>query len=167
MARQESSREDLLREATALVERVELRIMASAIAATPQADQVVAGFRANGAASFFFGDDPVYQYNSVGQLRRAYCDDILFKAARRRLSSMRRERRQNEVQLVSHQLTDAEQIAFVEFMQRRLGALATALESGRFEITGQVPAEADIVNRVRQWLGRHDGLPIALSPRAG
>jgi hypothetical protein len=167
MAREESSREDLLREATALVERVQLRIMASADAAQDQADQIVVGFRPNGAASFFFGEDPVYQFNPAGELRRAYCDGILIKAIRRRLDSLRRERQPHEVRLLSVQLTDAEQISFTREMQRRLAALAKAIESSCFEITGQVPAEADIVNRVRQWLARHDGLPIAVSPRAG
>jgi hypothetical protein len=165
MAREESSREDLLREATALVERVELRMIASAAAASAQANQVVVGFRVNGAASFFFGEDPVYQFNSAGELRRGHCDGFLFKAARHRLVSLRRERQQSEVHLHSHQLTDAETISFAKEMQRRLEFLARALESGRYEIIGQVPSGADIVSRVRQWLVRHDRISIAASPR--
>ena len=92
MARDESSREDLLREATALVERIELRITAPISAAHDRDDHVVVGFRANGAASFFFGDDPVYQFNSAGQLRRAYCGGLLFKATHGRLVSLQRVR---------------------------------------------------------------------------
>ena len=44
-------------EATALVERVELKL--------PDADdRVVVGFRRNGCASVFFGPDPVYQFTT-------------------------------------------------------------------------------------------------------
>ena len=75
------NREDLLREATALVERIEL---------VPHRDRqfdasepIVVGFRADGALSIFFGDDPVYQFNAAGELRRAYCDGLLFKAVQR------------------------------------------------------------------------------------
>src|SRR5688572_18570527 len=65
MARQEQDREDILREATALVERVELLI--------PEfPEPIVAGFRRDGSASFFFGADPVLQFNAQGKLRRAF-----------------------------------------------------------------------------------------------
>ena len=47
MARQESNREDLLREATALVERVELHVPAFE-------EPIVVGFRRDGCASFLF-----------------------------------------------------------------------------------------------------------------
>ena len=57
MAREEHARENLIAEATALVERVELLL-----AGLPE--PVVAGFRPDGSASLFFADDPVYQFNS-------------------------------------------------------------------------------------------------------
>ena len=69
MARDESDREDLLREATALVERIEL-----APADAADDEHIVAGFRRDGALSIYFGADPVYHFNSAGELRRAYCD---------------------------------------------------------------------------------------------
>ena len=90
MARDQSSREDLLREATALVERIELRIAGPMSVKHDRDDHVVVGFRANGSASFFFGEDPVYQFNSAGQLRRAYCGGLLIKAAHGRLVSLQR-----------------------------------------------------------------------------
>jgi hypothetical protein len=167
MAREESSREDLLREATALVERIELRITSPMAAPRDREDHVVAGFRANGAASFFFGDDPVYQFNSVGQLRRGYCGGLLFKAAHGRLVSLQRVRLESETQLLSHQLTDSEQLSFTGEMQTRLRELAGALQNSCFEVIGQVPAEADVLERVRSGLATHDGLPVAATPGAG
>ena len=166
MARDQSSREELLREATALVERIELQITGAQNASRDPNEHVVVGFRANGSASFFFGDDPVYQFNAAGQLRRAYCDGLLFKAAQGRLVSLQRVRRQNEVQLLSRQLSDVEQAAFAGEMQTRLRELADALQNGGFEVIGQVPADANVLNRVRNWLATHDGMPVAASPRA-
>jgi hypothetical protein len=167
MAREESDREDLLREATALVERIELR-PANGTAAAGHADaaeSIVIGFRANGAISFFFGADPVYQFNAAGELRRAYCDGLLFKAVRGRLVSLERVRTQNEVQLLKRELSDDDQTAFVARMRQRLVLLNQELNSGSLEIVGQVPQHSDILGRVRSWLAEHDATAIADSPR--
>jgi hypothetical protein len=166
MARDESSREDLLREATALVERIELRIIGSDAVPPDSVDHIVVGFRANGSASFFFGEDPVYQFNSAGELRRAYIGGLLFKAARGRLVSIERNRQPKEVQLLSRHLIDNEQIEFADKMRGRLRGLADSLQKGRFAVIGQVPAGADLLNRVRNWLAAHDGMPIAATPGA-
>lgn len=166
MARDESNREDLLREATALVERIELRLTDPASAGLVPDDNIVVGFRSNGSASFFFGDDRVYQFNSAGQLRRAYCNGLLFKAIRGRLVSLQRMRQQNEVQLLSGQLTEAEQVEFTNQMRASLGGLTAALNVGRVEEVGQIPAGKPVLQRVRSWLARHDGTSIATTPRA-
>src|SRR5687767_14012240 len=116
MAREESNREDLFREATALVERIELvPKLAKSTASTITAgdEPIVAGFRTDGALSSFFCADPVYQFNAAGELRRAYCDGLLFKAVNGRLVSLRRERNEQEVQLARHELSDIEQEEFV------------------------------------------------------
>jgi hypothetical protein len=166
MAREESSREDLLREATALVERVELRVTGSETTPRDGHERVVIGFRANGSTSFFFGEDPVYQFNSAGELRRAYCGGLLFKAAHGRLISLQRIRQQNEVQLLSRQLTDDEQKAFAAEMGSRLRDLTNALQNDSYDVIGQMPTETDVVNRVRNWLARYDVMLVAATPRA-
>ena len=166
MARDESSREDLLGEATALVERIELRLTDPTSTAHVPRDNIVVGFRSNGSASFFFGDDPVYQFNSAGQLRRAYCNGLLFKATHGRLVSLQRVRQQNEVQLLSRQLTDAEQVEFTNRMRASLGALSEALNNDHLEAVGQIPAGKPVLERVRNWLAKHDGTSIATTPRA-
>src|SRR3954468_24098136 len=101
MSRRESDREDLLREATALVERAELNVAGLE-------ESIVIGFRRDGAASFYFGADPVYQFNAVGQLRRGFVAGRLIKAERGRLVALSRERTENEVALVRHELSTAE-----------------------------------------------------------
>ncbi len=123
MAREEQARENLIAEATALVERVELLLAGVA-------EPVVAGFRTDGSASLFFADDPVYQFNSQGKLRRAFVGGLLYKANAGRLVEMTRSRAAGQVQLVSRELSAD---ALAEFLAalRALNDLAGSLESGR------------------------------------
>src|SRR3954447_14030342 len=101
MARHESDREDLLREATALVERVELKVAGFE-------EPIVVGFRRNGSASFYFGAESVYQFNTARELRRAYIDGVLYKAEQGRLVSLTRERGENAVSMFRVELDDNE-----------------------------------------------------------
>jgi hypothetical protein len=162
MALQESDREDLLREATALVERIEFGASDNAAA-----EPVVAGFRSDGALSIFFGQDPVFQFNAAGKLRRAYAGGLLLKAERGKLVSLRRVRQSNQVQLVSHHLSEDEQLVFVADMHYRLREFLTRLNTGRLTPTGQVPADSDVLGRVKNWLAEHELIAIAQSPRVG
>jgi hypothetical protein len=161
MARQETDKEDLLREATALVERVEL-----ATVSHPHGSHITAGFRLDGAASIFVGADPVYQFNAAGELRRAYCQDLLYKAMHGRLIHLRRVRTQDEVQLLRHELTEAEQNTFMTKMKDALADLAAALTRGECKIIGQVPKDADIIGRLQEWLTRQRFIKIAATPHA-
>jgi hypothetical protein len=163
MARDESSREDLLREATALVERIEIAIAA----ADPLPGRnVVAGFRKNGALSVFFDEDPVYQFNAAGELRRAYSDGRLLKATNGQLVALDRIRTSAETQLVRVPLDHEEQSAFLARMTGLLRQLSKILESTGLEIVGQVPAGADVLGRLRSWLTSHDQLSVAQLPNA-
>jgi hypothetical protein len=163
MAREESEREDLLREATALVERIALAPRSASGSATAH---VVAGFRRDGGLSIFFGDDPVYQFNAAGEVRRAYCDGKLVKAVGGRLANLSRVRTGGEVQLVRHDLSDAEESAFIQQMTLRICELTANLNDGQFEIVGQVPAGAEVLDRLRSWLNVHQDWPIASRPNA-
>jgi hypothetical protein len=145
MARSESDREDLLREATALVQRAEFKLPGS-----PESN--VVGFRRDGAASCFFGAGEVYQFNAAGELRRAYVANRLIKAERGRLVALTRERSASEVALVRAELSDAEQAALLSTAQQRLDGLQAALLAGEFELLGQVPAAADVLDQIRRWL---------------
>jgi hypothetical protein len=158
MARRESDREDLLREATALVERAELTIEG-------HDEPIVVGFRRDGATSFFFGADPVYQFNSAGELRRAYVDGLLYKAERGRLVALRRERSAAEVALVRSELSDEESATLMSAMRQRLTFLQAALTAGSFALAGQVPADADTRARISRWLDSlHAQIRIAAAP---
>lgn len=145
MSRQESDREDLLREATALVERVELRL-------ADQPDSIVAGFRRDGSASFFFGQSPVYQFNSRRELRRAYVGGLLYKVDSGKLVEMRRERTATAVELRSRSLSSEEATQFLLVTEKWLSTLRDALTAGNAEVLGQVPSDKDVAARVIAWL---------------
>ena len=59
MAKEQSDREDIMREATALTRRVSLEV-----SGFPEI--IIIGFRSNRAMSLFVDQDPVYQFNSFG-----------------------------------------------------------------------------------------------------
>jgi len=169
MARDESSREDLLREATALVERIELIPHAADPSAATYpliGEHIVAGFRRNGALSIFFGEDPVYQFNPAGELRRAYCNGQLLKAYRGRLIALQRVRTENEVQLVRHELSPEEEAAFTSQMEQHLRDLSGFINAKLIEVVGRVPAEVDVLGRLKQCLAKHDKRRIAARPNA-
>jgi hypothetical protein len=161
MARHESDREDLLREATALVERIELAPIDRA-----DAQHIVVGFRRDGALSLFFGADPVYQFNAAGELRRAFHDNQLFKAARGRLVALCRSRGESEVQLLRRDLTDDEQALFLSDLTTRLQTFAEQLAAGAFAVVGQVPQNVNVMERVHKWLENHKCFAVARRPNA-
>jgi hypothetical protein len=159
MAREESDREDLLREATALVERIEL-----APAGAEDGEHIVLGFHDAGAMSIYFGGDTAYHFTSRGQLRRAYGEGLLYKAERGNLVALERIRREQEVQLVRRPLPRTEQVKFLATMHERLRKLADQCHQHALVTVGQVPAEADVLRRARDWLEQAQDVTIANSP---
>lgn len=159
MARQESPREDLLAEATALVERAELLLVAAA-------EPIVMGFRTNGAASVYFNQDTAYHFNSAGELRRAYLAGRLIKADRNQLASLDRHRIAGAVQLVRHDLTAEETGELLGDLCRRLDTLRTAISEQHVKLLRQMPEGADVLPRIVAWLERMaEPIRIARNPR--
>jgi hypothetical protein len=161
MARHEEQREDLLAEATALVERAEFQI-------AEEPAPVVIGFRRNGAAGIYFGQDVAYQFNTENQLRRAFIDDRLFKADRGGLASLVRFRTADEVQLVRHDLDPTEASDFLAQMKQRIARLRDEFLFGRAQLLRQFPISGEATARIVNWLRQlPDPIEIARSPRAG
>jgi hypothetical protein len=161
MSRREEQREDLLAEVTALVERAEFEI-------AEESAPVVIGFRRNGAASVYFGQDVAYQFNPANQLRRAFVDNRLFKADRGRLASLMRIRTEDEVQLVRHDLNPGEMDEIIAQMGVRIARLRDEILSGRAKLLRQVPESGDVTARIANWLRQlSDPFEIARSPRVG
>ncbi len=154
--RHESDREDIMREATAMRRRVSLSVNGLP---TP----VVAGFRSNGFFSIYFDQDPVYQFNADGQLRRAYRNGFLFRTQGDTLARLERTRSQTETVLLRTDLTDIELSEFIAEMKRFLCQLLEANGEDRVQILEAVPGEAgllpDVLNAVQ--LAFDNPIPLA------
>ena len=131
MARTESDREDLIREATALKQRVEWDV-------PDEPEPVVTGFKRDGSLSVYFGQDPVYQFNPAGQLRRAYVGDFLYRTQGDTLARLHRERTTDETTLVRHDLAAEALAEFVTVMQARLTHLRESITDRTATILRQV-----------------------------
>src|SRR5256885_17104640 len=118
MARVERDREDLLAEATALVERVELELPG-------WPEHVIVGFRASGCGSVYLGPDEAYQFNTAGELRRGHKKGALYKSGHGRLVPLARHRAGEGVEVVQDEI-DGRQKAdlFRELMEGRRGCAA-------------------------------------------
>ncbi len=127
---------------------------------------IVAGFRRDGAASFYFGSDPVFQFNARAELRRAFVNNQLIKAARGGIVTMDRVRTESAVELHSRELTDLESTELLTLAASRLSRLLAVIHAGTGRIHGQVTSEVDVLARVRTWLERHaTNIHVADSPR--
>ena len=160
MAREVHTRENLLRDATALTPRAQFRCPIDSVVI-----ELFVGFRGS-APSFYFGEDPVYQFNSSGELRRAFVADEIIKAEKGKLIALPRQRTANQVEMVRRELIGQAQQALLDRLQEHLHQVRSALELGTLEILGQVPEEGNILQPLQEWLGSFDEPKIAVSPRA-
>lgn len=160
MAREQEDREDLLAEATGLVERASLRL-------PHENTEIVIGFRRDGSVALYLNPDCVYQFTSTGKLRRAYLVPLLYKAVRGQLVSLRREPAAHEVRMVSRSLAEDALPEFLSRMQAAVAPLYTALERDAYTLVGQMPPDADVPGRLRAWLSVHWPLDsVADTPRS-
>jgi len=147
MARNEDDREDLLREAVALVPRAELHVQGLA-------ELLTAGFRSNGFLSLYFGQDPVFQFDQSGRLRRAFEGGLLYRTAAVTLSRLQRVRSDDTVTLLRHDLNPQELAEFRSRMQHQLAALQTALENGSVFVVRCVPENQDWTSLLLESLAK-------------
>lgn len=153
MARNETDREDLIRDAVALTERAELQC--------PDDEQIITvGFRHQEALSIYFGQDPVYQFDPEGRLRRAFVDGLLFRSHQTTLAQLRRVRTESSTLLLRHDLTDSELQLFCSAMREKLQSLCQSLQESRVSVLRAVPDEIlvlpKLVPALRRILDRPD-----------
>ncbi len=162
MARQESEREDLMREAVALVERVELLCAGFA-------ESITAGFRSAGELSLFFGQDPVYQFDGEFRLRRAYVAGHLYRSQGTTLARLTRERTPEETRLLRYDL-QAEELALFQIQMREiLSRFLMSLQPATTSVLRSVPEGSAVAQRTQavlpQILARTDWLSRPLVRR--
>lgn len=162
MALESHNRENLLRDATAYVSRMQLSFLSSR-----DFDEVFVGFHSTGAVSFYFDQDPVYHFNKSGMLRRAYVDDQLFKAERGQLIALDRQRDDREAALVRHPLSSDKQTTFCQTVTTQLAEFQASLSNGEHQIDGMITdsPEQDIIARVMSYLQQLGDIVVAPSPR--
>ena len=131
MARNESDRDDLLREATALRPRVEWHVPG-------EPDTVMAGLKRDGGLSIYFGSDPVYQFTARGQLRRAFVDGDLFRTQGTTLARLQRVRDDSATTLRRTDLSAQELESFLNDMEHRLAGLLHAHQAEQVIVVGLV-----------------------------
>ena len=125
VARQESDKEDLIRDATALVERAELICDGSPTLVT-------IGFFRDGRCTVYFEQDPFYQFDSEGRVRRAYENGFLYRSQASTLARMDRHRPTNadgETEKVILQRFDLTEIELIDFRERMLGLIRSLRDS--------------------------------------
>lgn len=153
MARHESDREDLIREATALHPRVEWQVEG-------EAGIVFAGLKRTGGLSLYFDQDPVYQFDDKGRLRRAFVDGLLYRSEGQTLARLRRERTETSTSLVRYDLSADELRNFLLQMRQRLESLSQQLESNRVTTLRAVPDDMplDFRREISQAIEHSDQL---------
>ena len=138
MARNEADREDLMREAVALTERVELFV--------PGFEELITiGFRSNSAMSIFVGQDPVYQFDPSGRLRRAFVGGFLFRSQHSALARLERVRNESEVQLLRYDLSPSECAAFQQVMKDTLHRILSQLQEKTVRVERGVPERTNLL----------------------
>lgn len=158
MARHEADREDLMREATALVLRAELHVDGFP-------DPVTVGEKRTGGVSVYIGADPVYQFDEAGRLRRAYKGGLLYRTQGDTLAELTRERAEASTVLQRRDLQAAETQQFMESMSLQLGNLVRSLSERRFRLEQQIPADIDVVTRITDFLAQSVLKNLELAPR--
>jgi hypothetical protein len=123
MARNESDREDLIREATAMRNRIEWQIPG-------ESEPVFAGVRSDGNLSVYFGQDPVFQFTPSGQLRRAYAEGFLYRTQGATLARLNRERSPDQTVLARCDLNIEELSQFLARMDDQLTRLSESIADG-------------------------------------
>jgi hypothetical protein len=157
MARLEADREDLMREATALVRRAEYRV-------PEEPEGVIMGLRSSGALSIFCGADPVVHLDGDGRLRRAFVGGHLYRTQGTTLARLHRTRSDSQVVLRRQDLSPPELTAFLGEIDARLSRLAHALSDGTATCVQQVPAGEDVAAELSNALGRVCSHPLRLAP---
>ncbi len=111
---------------------------------------ITAGFRRDGRLSIYVDQDPFYQFDSHGLLRRAYVGGFLYRSHGDTLAELHRRRTTDRTSLMRRDLTGDELSIFRSAMRQHLQQILGDLQAGRFVIRRQVPAGAKIVDRVIQ-----------------
>lgn len=111
------------------------------------------------------GFDPVFQFNSQHQLRRAYMAGKLIKTERGQLVSLEKYGTGSQVRMRRTELDSAYTVELLAAAATHLQVLGDHLRDGTCEVRRQVPDTVDVAIRVRDWLtGLSTPITVAARP---
>lgn len=158
MARESEDREDLLADATGLPVRGELSVAAKGT--------VIVGFRGDRSASWFFGADPVFQFDPQHRLRRIYCDGVKYAVAGGVIVRLVQTPSNGRIQLTKEPLSEAEAAQLMQRWQSGIATVRDAIETNTHRWIGASVDIALLEIQVVQWLRDLPALvPIAKGSR--
>ena len=132
MVKQEHDREDLLRDGKQMTARAEA-VMDDVV--------VVIGFRPNSQVSFYFGQDPVFQFNTARELRRVFHQGRSYAAIEGKLCELTRQRQGGRLTLVSQVIpANLEEMIFEVRQRENRGTLAQRFTTNGFALIVVVAA---------------------------
>ncbi len=143
MAINRQPREDLMKEATAYDRRVKLR--------DAGAGEIFVGLRAQRGWSIYFGEDPVFQFNTESQLRRVHFNEQNYAAENGKLLLLQRSQVGGHVELM-RTFSEAAQQKIRRDCLNRLGILLGAIEQRSIEVLDQFPADENLLRQVEERL---------------
>jgi hypothetical protein len=158
MARHESDREDLMREAVAFRRRANLYVPG-------ECEPVVVGVRESGAWSVYFGGDPVFHFDPESQLRRAFVSGHLFRSQATTMARLVRIRTPSTTSLHRHDLTVMELAEFRTLVAARLGRLANSLRDKIAQVIQVIPNDWPVRDELGEKLACVLTTGLPLSPR--
>lgn len=141
MAIEEHDREDLLRDGRAMSVRGEL---------VSDDEELLIGFRPGNQASLYCGPERVFQFDSLGRLRRVYLDGQKFAADDGRLVEICRETRGGRVELTRHMVENVTSSTIVDVADRTVKQIAVMIDDDQaWRVIGA--GEAEFRELVRGW----------------
>ncbi|WP_404310051.1 hypothetical protein [Neorhodopirellula lusitana] len=160
MAKQESDREDLLAESINLPRRGRVT--------GPNSREWIVGWRKDSSLSLFVDADPVFQFNSAGELRRAYVNGRKLAADQGKLCELVRSPNPTGQISLSRQALNGEQfLAVQDRFKRATDELQAALSHPDTKIEAIGVAPTTLVQSIRDWLdSSHIPLIVAQTPNA-
>ena len=153
----ETDREDMMAEAVNLRERIELKV--------PGTDPPVAiGCNDLEHWSFYFGPEPMYRFDSGGQLRRAVRDGKLYRTQGETLAELTRVRRDELTNLERRDLSPAEVDAFLGLVAADLRHLNAEFTAGHCEVLREVGTSPEFMASLTSLLTHLTASPLKLAP---
>ena len=143
MARNEQDREDLMKEATALVRRMEFSV-------NQQEETIFAGYKRNGSLSIYLHPDLVYHFDDQCRLRRAFIAPYLYRTEGDSLTRLERVRTETTSQLAAVKLRPENLSLFQKEMIDHLEKLKIAFTANQVNIHQQIPEDVNLIQELTE-----------------